>query len=171
MAVLYRSHSTRLGTATGTHAPQHPFSITSGIRFFEQAHIKDVTAYVKFITNPRDELALKRMVRLLDGVGGKTADRIWNAFKKRPDRRWRGAAKNFHHSSKKIRGGLAQFTATIAQLEDPEIRPQPGACHPARSGSGYEGLFAGGICQLPLRREDIEQLAGFSRQFESVEDS
>ena len=53
-----------------------PFSITSGIRFFEQAHIKDATAYLKFITNPRDELAFKRIAQLLPGIGGKGADKL-----------------------------------------------------------------------------------------------
>jgi DNA helicase II / ATP-dependent DNA helicase PcrA len=57
-----------------------PFSITSGIRFFEQAHIKDVTAYLKLVTNPRDELAFKRLVQLLPGIGGKGADKLWRAF-------------------------------------------------------------------------------------------
>jgi DNA helicase-2/ATP-dependent DNA helicase PcrA len=80
MAVLYRSHFHALELQLELTRRNIPFSITSGIRFFEQAHIKDVAAYLKFITNPRDELAFKRIVRLLQGVGAKGADRIWNAF-------------------------------------------------------------------------------------------
>src|SRR4029453_13570919 len=57
-----------------------PFSITSGIRFFEQAHIKDVTAYLKLVANPNDELSFKRLVRLLPGIGGKSADKLWHDF-------------------------------------------------------------------------------------------
>jgi len=34
-----------------------PFDIRSGIRFFEQAHIKDVTSYMRVLVNPGDELA------------------------------------------------------------------------------------------------------------------
>jgi DNA helicase-2/ATP-dependent DNA helicase PcrA len=56
------------------------FSITSGIRFFEQAHIKDVTAYVKLAANHRDELSFKRLAQLLPGIGGKGADKLWKAF-------------------------------------------------------------------------------------------
>src|SRR5205823_5525877 len=44
------------------------------------AHIKDVAAYLKFVINPRDELAFKRLVQLLPGIGGKGADRLWKAF-------------------------------------------------------------------------------------------
>ncbi len=57
-----------------------PFVITSGIRFFEQAHIKDAIAFLKFATQPRDELAFKRLVKMLPGIGGKGADKLWAAF-------------------------------------------------------------------------------------------
>ena len=42
-----------------------PFGITSGLRFFEQAHIKDVAAFLRFVTNRRDEVSFKRMAMLL----------------------------------------------------------------------------------------------------------
>jgi DNA helicase-2/ATP-dependent DNA helicase PcrA len=54
--------------------------ITSGIRFFEQAHIKDAVAFLKLTTQPRDELAFKRLAKMLPGIGGKGADKLWTAF-------------------------------------------------------------------------------------------
>ena len=57
-----------------------PFQITSGLRFFEQAHIKDVAAFLKFAVNPRDEVAFKRMVRLLPGIGARSAEQLWSGF-------------------------------------------------------------------------------------------
>ena len=65
MAVLYRSHFHALELQLELTRRNIPFSITSGIRFFEQAHVKDVTAYLKLVTNPRDELSFKRIVQLL----------------------------------------------------------------------------------------------------------
>ena len=59
MAVLYRSHFHALELQLELTRRNIPFSITSGIRFFEQAHIKDVTAYLKLVTNPRDELVVQ----------------------------------------------------------------------------------------------------------------
>ena len=57
MAVLYRSHFHALEMQLELTRRNIPFSITSGIRFFEQAHIKDVTSYLKWLANPRDEQA------------------------------------------------------------------------------------------------------------------
>src|SRR6185312_16054451 len=80
MAVLYRSHFHALELQLELTRRNIPFSITSGIRFFEQAHIKDVTAYLKLVTNPKDELAFKRLVLLLPGIGGKGAEKIWKEY-------------------------------------------------------------------------------------------
>jgi DNA helicase-2/ATP-dependent DNA helicase PcrA len=80
MAVLYRSHFHALELQLEFTRRNIPFSITSGIRFFEQAHIKDVAAYLKLVTNPTDELAFKRLVQMLPGVGGKGAEKLWQCF-------------------------------------------------------------------------------------------
>jgi DNA helicase-2/ATP-dependent DNA helicase PcrA len=80
MAVLYRSHFHALELQLELTKRNIPFSITSGIRFFEQAHIKDVTAYLKLVHNQRDELAFKRLAQLLPGIGGKGADKLWRLF-------------------------------------------------------------------------------------------
>jgi superfamily I DNA/RNA helicase len=80
MAVLYRSHFHALELQLEFTRRNIPFSITSGIRFFEQAHIKDVAAYLKLVSNPTDELAFKRLVQMLPGVGGKGAEKLWQRF-------------------------------------------------------------------------------------------
>ncbi|MGB8368405.1 MAG: ATP-dependent helicase [Limisphaerales bacterium] len=80
VAVLYRSHFHALELQLELTKRNIPFSITSGIRFFEQAHIKDATAYLKLIANPQDELAFKRIVQLLPGIAAKGADKLWKIF-------------------------------------------------------------------------------------------
>ncbi|MDB6152343.1 MAG: UvrD/REP helicase, partial [Chthoniobacteraceae bacterium] len=77
IAVLYRAHfhSMELQMELTRHGV--PYQITSGLRFFEQAHIKDVAAFLKYVVNPRDEVAFKRMVRLLPGIGARSAEQIW----------------------------------------------------------------------------------------------
>jgi DNA helicase-2/ATP-dependent DNA helicase PcrA len=84
MAVLYRSHFHALELQLELVRRNIPFTITSGIRFFEQAHIKDVIAYVKLVTNPRDEISFKRVVQLLPGIGAKGAEKLWRVFEKTP---------------------------------------------------------------------------------------
>src|SRR2546426_3713620 len=77
IAVLYRAHYHAIELQLELSRRGIPYQITSGIRFFEQAHIKDVAAFIRFVANPRDEVAFKRMVKLLPGIGNKSADNLW----------------------------------------------------------------------------------------------
>ncbi len=77
IAVLYRAHFHSMEIQMELTRHGIPFEITSGLRFFEQAHVKDVAAFLKFAVNPRDEVAFKRMVRLLAGVGARSAEQLW----------------------------------------------------------------------------------------------
>ena len=77
MAVLYRSHWHALELQLELVRRDIPYVIRSGVRFFEQAHIKDVISYLRLIVNPHDELAWKRVLKLIPKVGNATANRIW----------------------------------------------------------------------------------------------
>ena len=76
IAVLYRAHYHSMEIQMELTRRDLPFQITSGLRFFEQAHIKDVSAMIRFVVNGRDEVSFKRMVLLLPGIGSKTADNL-----------------------------------------------------------------------------------------------
>ena len=82
IAVLYRSHFHALELQLELTRRQIPFSITSGIRFFEQAHVKDATAYLKLVVNPRDEIAFKRVAQLHPGIAAKGADKYGKFFRR-----------------------------------------------------------------------------------------
>src|SRR2546423_7844179 len=82
IAVLYRAHYHALELQLELSRRGIPYQITSGIRFFEQAHIKDVISFIRFVANPRDEVAFKRMVKLLSGIGNRGSDNLWNSWDK-----------------------------------------------------------------------------------------
>ncbi len=175
MAVLYRSHFHALELQLELTTRKIPFSITSGIRFFEQAHIKDIAAYLKFIVNPRDEAAFRRIVRLLPGVGGKSAEKIWIAFQTEfsaaPSARLATALGKVTPSvPKRTAEDWEQFTETIAQLEEPEARRSAAAMIQLVLEAGYEEYMQEEFTNYRNREEDIEQLASFALQFESVEE-
>jgi DNA helicase-2/ATP-dependent DNA helicase PcrA len=175
MAVLYRSHFHALELQLELTRRQIPFSITSGIRFFEQAHVKDVAAHLKFVVNPRDEAAFRRIVRLLAGVGAKSADKIWNAFQgghlAAPASGSAEVLKKIASSvPKKTAQAWEQFTETIAQLEDTKERRNAASMIRLVLEAGYEDYMQEQFANYRSRQEDLEQLASFALQFESVEE-
>ena len=57
-----------------------PYEVRSGLRFFEQRHVKDVLAHLRFLANPRDEVAFTRMARLKPRLGQRLVARVWQAL-------------------------------------------------------------------------------------------
>lgn len=78
IAVLYRSHFQAMDLQLQLQYKNIPFVMTSGLKFFEQAHIKDVIAQVKFVTNPKDSVSFLRFTKFLPKVGEKTAFKIFD---------------------------------------------------------------------------------------------
>jgi len=171
IAVLYRSHFHALELQLELTRRNIPFSITSGIRFFEQAHIKDVTSYLKWLANPRDEQAFKRIVLMLPGVGGKTAVKLWAQFlgthesgKPLAELLQRCAA-----VPKKAKVPWAQLCATISQLQTDPIAGDAGKMIELIVEAGYEEYVEANYDKAAPRMDDLEQLAIFARQYDSLE--
>ena len=178
MAVLYRSHFHALELQLELTRRNIPFSITSGIRFFEQAHIKDATAYLKLVTNPQDELAFKRIALMLPGVGGKVADKLWKMFemeiaKLKPESRNRLATavqKCSERVPRKAATAWAQFAATVSQLEAKSVRANAAKMLQIVIEAGYEDYLKENYANYRSRLDDLKQLAIFAQQFASVEE-
>jgi DNA helicase-2/ATP-dependent DNA helicase PcrA len=173
MAVLYRSHFHALELQLELTRRNIPFSITSGIRFFEQAHIKDVTAYVKLATNPRDEMAFKRVVQLMQGIGGKGADKLWKHFGAsiltQSGHKVAMALQNCASSvPKRAAVQWAQFVATVSQLETAPVQGKPHDMIRLVMDAGYKDYVKATFDNFRNRLEDIDQLAVFSQQFQDT---
>jgi DNA helicase-2/ATP-dependent DNA helicase PcrA len=184
IAVLYRAHYHAVELQLELSRRGIPYQITSGIRFFEQAHIKDVTAFVRVVANPRDEVAFKRMVKLLPGIGNRSAENLWNTWDKslggaapvaeedaatpvNPGYKFgeRILAMSVGTRSKK---SWAQLAHTLDEIA-PEGQPNP----PSEMITSiveaiYDDYAKANFTNYELRREDLNQLAVFARQFKDV---
>lgn len=178
MAVLYRSHFHAMELQFELTRRNIPFSITSGLRFFEQAHIKDVAAFLKFAANPADEISFKRMVRLLPGVGGKGADKLWNLFRTHHSQLPEGAPNPLASAlqscnpsvAKKTTVAWAQFSSTIAQLEGPTVRGKAAEMIRITLEGLYEDYLQETFANASQRLEEIIQLTHFSQQFTALDE-
>ena len=189
IAVLYRAHYHAVELQLELSRRGIPYQITSGIRFFEQAHIKDVTSFIRFVANPRDEVAFNRMVKLLPGIGNRTAENLW--------REWEGSlavagiggpghenapaptgvtdsgysfgarllTMNVSAKSKKMWTQLAHTLDEIAPGGQPN---PPSEMVTSIVEAIYDDYAKVNFTNYELRREDLDQLAVFARQFKDV---
>ncbi len=77
IGVLFRSRYQSAELEMELNRLKIPYIIRGGLRFFEQAHIKDVIAYFRVVVNFNDEIAWKRLFTLTDGIGSKTAEQLF----------------------------------------------------------------------------------------------
>ncbi len=171
MAVLYRAHFHSMEIQLELTRRGIPFEVTSGLRFFEQAHVKDVAAFLKFAVNPSDETAFRRMVRLLPGVGEKNADNLWSLIKAglesaAPFGDVLRAAKPPPRAAKI----WEQLATTIDEIA-PERKPiAPDRAIETVMEAVYEDYMKAEFANFENRREDLRTLTGYARQFSSMEE-
>jgi DNA helicase II / ATP-dependent DNA helicase PcrA len=82
IAVLYRAHYQALDAQLEFTRRGIPFIITSGLKFFDQAHVKDFTAQLRLLANPDDAPAFERILCLLPRVGPATVSKCRQAADK-----------------------------------------------------------------------------------------
>ena len=171
IAVLYRAHYHSMEIQLEFTRRGIPFGITSGLRFFEQAHIKDVAAFLKFAVNPNDEVAFKRMARLLPGIGTKTAETLWQQTEKTlaGHRRFALLEKACKPPTKAV-GAWSLLITTLASLAPLEKPAPPSEMITSITKSLYDDYMQNKFANYEARRDDLMTLANYAKQFDETEE-
>ncbi len=170
IVVLYRSHFQALELQLELARRRIPYVITSGVRFFEQSHIKDVCALPRLFNNPGDELAFKRLLGMWRRVGDRTSENIWNKLGRRCDLR--------KPATRERLGSLLPAPAQEAwrtvdaiadSFQDDDLFSDPGEIiH--RFVKGFYDLYAMEMFDNYNRRmEDIQELINYTVKFENLD--
>jgi DNA helicase-2/ATP-dependent DNA helicase PcrA len=132
VAVLYRANVQSQPLEEAFLGRRLPFALHGGQRFFERKEVKDVIAYLELALNPRDEIALRRVVNYpARGIGATTLERcatwarargvpLWDALTAAaPDK---AAVAGFVALIQRTRAALEKSPAGAAQDLVSEIR-------------------------------------------------
>jgi DNA helicase-2/ATP-dependent DNA helicase PcrA len=170
IAVLYRSHFHALELQLELTRRGIPYEVRSGVRFFEQAHIKDVAAYLRLLVNPRDELAWKRVLKLIPKIGNATAARMWErlAYAEEP----LALVRADEFAGALPRGattGWREFAGLIKELTAPETINNPAKQIEMVLERGYVEYLQANYENAEAREEDLRQLAKFAERFDATD--
>jgi Superfamily I DNA and RNA helicases len=187
IAVLYRSHYQSLELQMELSRRLIPYEIRSGVRFFEQAHIKDVIAYLKIVTNPRDELSWKRVMKLYPKVGEKTAAEVWGKIGGSPnplDVFLRGSVVGSraseqggdssdtrpptHDSRRGVAGSLKSLGNVLSVIGSESMQHNPSESIRLVVERGYADYARAKFANSQARLDDLEQLSQYALRYDDT---
>ena len=168
VAVLYRSHYHCMELQLELTRREIPYAVRSGLKFFEQAHLKDVLAYLRLVYNPLDELSWKRTIKLIPHIGNATAEKTWRFIKGRANPL--EALKDEKVVSQvpnRAKGDFQAFRELVAELEQKGDQ-SPGDMIEHILEGWYKEYLIVTYPNYMARTEDIRQLANFALRYNSL---
>jgi DNA helicase II / ATP-dependent DNA helicase PcrA len=170
MAVLYRNHHDSILIQNVLVQRGITYEVRSGLRFFEQAHIKDVLAYLRIVVNPQDEAAWRRLLLLLPGIGpAKATVVVAHLLAAAEPLATLADASTMALVPAKSKGPFAAFVADLQKIVASNPEADPASALRAILEGGYPATLRGKYEQPELRLADIEQMGVLAAGHDSLE--
>ncbi len=176
IAVLYRSHFIAVETQIALARAGIPYHITSGVKFFERQHIRDLVALLRFVYNPSDEQAWARIAVLLPKVGEKGAQKLHAAALGHA----RGSQGNFidilgdgevrSKVPKAAQEEWEKLALSLKQVADAMQEGKPADAVETAIEGWYGDYLKGAYADYQDRLEELNALVGFAQRFEETQD-
>jgi len=176
IAVLYRAHFQALDIQLELSRLQIPYQITSGVRFFEQAHVRDLVALLRFVYNPSDLMAWQRVAVLLPKVGDKGAQKIYTAaldLARSQQRNFLDVLEDEAVAAKVAKDAKEEWPKLVASLQ--QVGEAMRTLSPANAvdlaiDGWYGDYLKGAFANYASRLDDLKSMVGFAGRFPDMQE-
>ena len=126
IAVFYRNNSQSRTIEDYLRRARIPYRVVAGIKFYERKEIKDLLSYLRIVVNPKDSLALSRIINVpARGIGATSLRKIENEAIANNLSLWEMLERivDFYDEHKhlrlsaKVRSGLSQLVNLIQEAK------------------------------------------------------
>jgi DNA helicase-2/ATP-dependent DNA helicase PcrA len=170
ICVLYRSHFHAMELQMELAREQMPYIVTSGVRFFEQAHVKDVCTVLRLLVNPSDELAFSRLLELFPKVGAKTAQKIFRKFDGRVNLQRPETHEELIAALPAVaRDEWEKIKPVFIAYREENLQNDPGEVIFRFNKAFYNEYMVENFDNHKFRAEDLDGLIDFTVKFDSTE--
>ncbi|MBI4335112.1 MAG: UvrD-helicase domain-containing protein, partial [Candidatus Omnitrophica bacterium] len=132
-----------------------PYILRGGVRFFEQAHIKDVVSYLRIMQNVKDEVSWRRVLLMQRGIGKAAVDAILKSELK--------------DIPKRAKGGWDNISRVLRKLKEPEFENRPDLQIEEIIKGGYDRYALNVFDDARDRLEDLEELIRFASLYKTLD--
>ncbi len=176
IAILYRAHFQALDLQIELSKANIPYRITSGVRFFEQAHVRDVVAHLRFVYNPSDIMAFHRLAVLLPKIGDKSAQKLYDHSLRLAENgkmHLINAMLSAEILKKVPKAAKDDWTSLMETLQDMQTSMQNSSPDEVvqLAIEGWYGLYLqGAYANYISRLDDLKSLVGFAGRYDDMQD-
>ena len=165
-AVLFRSSYISIPLQAELARARIPFKFFGGLKFYETAHVKDVLAHLKILANFKDELSWSRVLTLLPGIGGKTAENISSTIHRAEDWDSALAALDEYSAGYKYSPYLLDLKETLAEaFQDKTVSEKFGLV-----ADYYLPFLKDKFDEWPNRLNDLEAIRPIADNYTDLND-
>jgi DNA helicase II / ATP-dependent DNA helicase PcrA len=173
MAVFYRTNAQSRVLEEYLMRVGIPYKVIGGTRFYDRREVRDALAYVRAVANPSDEVSLKRIINVPKrGIGDTTVAKL-DVFARSHGFTFEQALRRADDAGvggravKGIAGFLVQFDA-FAELTE---RGPASVLEAVLRDTGYVAeLEDERSIEAEGRLENLQELIGVARQFETIDE-
>ncbi|WP_407701335.1 DNA helicase PcrA [Virgibacillus dakarensis] len=171
IAILYRTNAQSRAIEATLMKSTIPYQMVGGQKFYERKEIKDLTAYLRLITNPDDDISFERVVNVPKrGIGKTSIDRL-RAYATEHGLSFYEAVKDVDLTgvSKKAANQLEQFTTLIRSLaQQQEFLTATDMVEAVLERTGYEKMLKNeNTIESQSRLENLEEFMTVTKDFEA----
>jgi len=170
ICVLYRSHFHAMELQMELAREQMLYVVTSGVRFFEQAHIKDVCIVLRLLINPSDEMAFTRLIEMLPRVGKKGSHKIFRKLGGRVNLQREETHEELIAALPAVaREGWDAIKPVFLAYREENLQNDPGEIIFRFNKAFYTEYMVENFDNHKFRSEDLDGLIDFTVKFDSTE--
>ncbi|MBW3537386.1 MAG: DNA helicase PcrA [Actinobacteria bacterium] len=173
MAVFYRTNAQSRAIEEELAKRDVPYQVVGGTKFFDRREVKDLLAYLKAVVNPADEVSLKRIVNVPKrGVGDTSIARL-DAFAQSHGMPFADSLRHAGEAgvAKAAQRGLSEVDTLLDSLRGLVPIGPARVLEEVAARTGYvDELEAENSVEAAGRLENIQELIGNAREYETVDD-
>jgi len=185
VAVLYRTNAQSRVFEEALRRLRIDYNIVGGFSFYERAEVKDIVAYLKLALNPRDDVALSRVINTpARGIGKTTMDALQNEARAGRSNLWDVIAAEADRNAEPVRGissrasrAIIEFKRTIDKItaaakDTSSARPVSDVVIAAIDDSGYSQMLrTENTDEAEGRLENLEELVNAAADYDRSPDT
>ncbi|MCP3983716.1 MAG: UvrD-helicase domain-containing protein [bacterium] len=170
-AVFYRTNAQSRPVEEELLKYDVPYVVVGGVRFYDRAEVKDALSYLRLAQNPRDDMALRRIVnRPPRGIGKTTMERAAAVAEARTTSLLDGLRTYAEESGGRVRTKVAEFLRLVNDLAEglPHWEPADAISAVLDKTGIVRGLEKEATPEAESRVENLRELIASAEDFEAA---